>query len=243
MRTTRLAVVLVLTGLVFAPAPADASLISTFDVTQPTTVFPPETSTLPLEVTPLKPAEFIPIEIISLSLVSVDPLLDAYVQATGRNVGPLAGINFVSGTTPEDTFPVDSFFDIFIEIDAAPGGSVPRFGGQPPDDTIPGPVSSFSLEFDTVFNNSGTLHHQFLFEIADTQPDIQFQNVLITSFDTSIGIQFDYVGMLLPDLGQLFTLTMGGDFTPVPEPSTLVLWSLGAVTLAGIGWRRRKRAA
>ena len=29
----------------------------------------------------------------------------------------------------------------------------------------------------------------------------------------------------------------------VPEPSTLVLWSLGAVALVGLGWRRRKRAA
>ena len=29
----------------------------------------------------------------------------------------------------------------------------------------------------------------------------------------------------------------------IPEPSTLVLWSLGAVGLAGLGWRRRKRAA
>ena len=29
----------------------------------------------------------------------------------------------------------------------------------------------------------------------------------------------------------------------VPEPSTLVLWSLGAVTFVGLGWLRRKRAA
>lgn len=29
----------------------------------------------------------------------------------------------------------------------------------------------------------------------------------------------------------------------VPEPSTLTLWSLGAITLVGIGWRRRKRTA
>lgn len=30
---------------------------------------------------------------------------------------------------------------------------------------------------------------------------------------------------------------------PVPEPSTLTLWSLGAVALFGLGWRRRKRVA
>ena len=29
----------------------------------------------------------------------------------------------------------------------------------------------------------------------------------------------------------------------IPEPSTLVLWSLGAIALVGLGWRRRKRAA
>ena len=39
---------------------------------------------------------------------------------------------------------------------------------------------------------------------------------------------------------QLIGITGGG---AVPEPSTFVLWSLGAVALAGLGWRRRKRAA
>lgn len=29
----------------------------------------------------------------------------------------------------------------------------------------------------------------------------------------------------------------------VPEPTTLALWSLGAVAFVGLGWRRRKRAA
>mgnify|MGYP003723175131 FL=1 len=41
--------------------------------------------------------------------------------------------------------------------------------------------------------------------------------------------------------GETITISVGDN--DIPEPSTLVLWSLGAVTLVGLGWRRRKRAA
>lgn len=43
--------------------------------------------------------------------------------------------------------------------------------------------------------------------------------------------------------GSVASMAVEQGVAAVPEPSTLVLWSLGAVTFVGLGWRRRKQAA
>ena len=81
-------------------------------------------------------------------------------------------------------------------------------------------------------------------------------DVLVLATDTAIpGItygsaRFDTLSgsasLSFPSMSFGTSLVGGMAFTEpaaVPEPSTLVLWSLGAVGLVGLGWRRRKQAA
>jgi formylglycine-generating enzyme required for sulfatase activity len=59
-------------------------------------------------------------------------------------------------------------------------------------------------------------------------------------FDPTAGLPFA-VGLQFASEGvtQLYTLT----YSPVPEPSTFVLLGIGAMSLLGYAWRRRKRMA
>jgi hypothetical protein len=67
-----------------------------------------------------------------------------------------------------------------------------------------------------------------------------FQNAS-TSVDTTDGLgRFDVT--YIPGFGSSPGIVRLSDFTPVPEPSALVLAALGAVGMFGYAWQRWKRA-
>ena len=100
------------------------------------------------------------------------------------------------------------------------------------------PVGDYITEFPTSFPKMG---------------QVNVYEVNITGF--SSGVHFDATDTVYNTVG--FTRTVfvpfshdghsfpfsNGSFEQIPEPSTLTLWSLGAVALAGFGWRRRRRVA
>jgi len=66
--------------------------------------------------------------------------------------------------------------------------------------------------------------------------DLSFE--LATPGPLSSNLAFDGVGSLSSN-GSGFLVS----FTPIPEPSTLVLFGIGVLGMLGIGWRRRRKQA
>jgi hypothetical protein len=96
------------------------------------------------------------------------------------------------------------------------------------------PVGDFITSFPTTFSSSGQIN---VYTIAVSG----FTAVHFDAFDTieskndAVFAPFSHDGAGFP-----FGDQVEGE---LPEPGTLVLWSLGAVALAGFGWRGRRRVA
>jgi len=79
-------------------------------------------------------------------------------------------------------------------------------------------------------------------------PLLSEADVFFTDFSGSFALYalgsdlgLDNTGVTNPLLDNIDALEVDEQFNPIPEPSTLLIWSLLAVLGIGVGWRRRKR--
>ena len=131
-------------------------------------------------------------------------------------------------------------FDLLFELDRHPSGrAVPRFALPPPDDNMPPPDDG--REFDVFFNvfveDAGWAAHTAHFSITDGQP-ASFSSVVVGPPQSpAFHVTFDVnnSGTVVSDKS-LFKVKISADFTPVPEATSIVIWSLIGLTFAGVGW-------
>jgi len=179
----------------------------------------------------------VPVEILSLSLTSTSPAVDVMLAGSDSAAagGPAAGqMGMVAfsqggtGTPPADGTPVA--FELLMDV-APYMGSSPVLGVTP-DPFLPG--SSFDVMFD-VFIDGGVVHHMASFTAAS---GFMFSNAMVAPGSVDVG--FDLTGPYTGGGPALFSVTITGSATPVPEPATLGLFLLG---LAGLGFAGRRRGA
>jgi hypothetical protein len=169
---------------------------------------------------------------------------DTIIQRLADSVTP--------STTSPGSYQVTSFFDVFTDITGPSGSTIPLHGEAkldyttPWDPTQPLPSGSSSFqatmgEFDLDNAGVGVAIH-----VTQVPPgtvavtDTGGGNFRINSF-------FDIFTELSLDGGTTWTpasgpLSLSG--SSVPEPTTLIVWSLlGGCGIAVVSWRRKRTAA
>lgn len=155
------------------------------------------------------------------------PLLIVAEDVVGDDPGPLGVINILGATTPDDTFPAESRYDVFFDVDGS--SSILDAGIRRVDDI------SFDVFFDVEVNSNAL--HVASFQFPE-QELLIFITPEIMSNDSGIHVQF---GVRRTDgipAQPLFSIALHGHF--IPEPSTLVLTTLALLNLLAHGRRRRK---
>lgn len=93
-----------------------------------------------------------------------------------------------------------------------------------------------SVDEASIITNTDTNWHTFsAININTNLP--QFNGLVGTSF---MRVRFEATNMLDPLTGQLWADNVVLSYTPVPEPSTLTLLGIGAISLLAYTWRRWK---
>ncbi len=147
-------------------------------------------------------------------------------SGVGDAPGPIGMIDVLSATSPDDNFPADSFFDVFIDVDVS---------SNILDQGILSVGDNFFDVFFDVEVNSNALH------IASFQfphPELLiFVTPVVVPNENGIHVQFGVRRTDGVPLQELFSIELHGHF--IPEPSTFTLASLALLSL--IAHRRRRR--
>jgi hypothetical protein len=249
--------------LLLAPAaqagPGDFNVDSFFDITVDLTAGPPyPTSSSPVEVvTGVQPqggTDIVPVEIVQLSLKSVQPIEvntgdgpePWEVEVRAGDLGGDFGVDSffdVFYTLPSDSWPVDSFFDITYQIGPPPGGT----GGSV--DPLNNPElfhtdSFFDVFFDVeIPDEQIIISHHLHGQLA---PGMEFTSVTLPPGDFSVDSFFDIAYQIHqtdpPASGSesspILSMTMNATVTP--EPGTVALLIFGGAGAVGALRRRRR---
>lgn len=152
---------------------------------------------------------------------------------------------FYDGLASE--FPTHSTFDVLIEFTQPDATRQPR--RHVATDVSGDPTIGFVTQMTTQLAGTPDYRHWFVGQTNPAQPGLSFRNLptmrgnpgdlnFDESLDMLIELQFDGSGTIDPSL-PLFRITLTG--ATVPEPSTLVLASVGVAAMLGVARKRRLR--
>jgi hypothetical protein len=81
--------------------------------------------------------------------------------------------------------------------------------------------------------------------LLDTKTSASYSTsyLVLTKFPTVLGGSTAYVGLTANTTGTIDQYFSNFQFSAIPEPSTFALLGVGAVSLLGYGWRRRRLAS
>lgn len=187
------------------------------------------------------PSPVIPVEILTLSLSAATDPLPVKLNAQVGGGGIDAIVHFGAANPSSDVIPFGSFFDVFVDELPFRGSSPVSFPPSPiipaPDPNLPG-VSFFDVFFEVEIDEGTAMHTMHFF----TEQAGGFTNIQVeqgNSFHVSFNLDSNTPGNT-DNLQPLFTVTTSATFVPIPEPTTLIIWSLLATLGLSVGWRRRR---
>jgi hypothetical protein len=153
---------------------------------------------------------------------------------------------------PIEPYRFDSFFDIFSVISPPDGPPVTLSGqGQVEFTEVLGALNTFDTEMLSLdLRESPTLPSMRLRE-SPTKASLGRTSISLESdgqyrissfFDIFTELSIDGGNTWVPSDTPNIALRLEGSGSPTPEPSTLVLLGIGAISLTAYGWRRKQRA-
>lgn len=226
-------------------APARAGIQPTpflvFDVLQATAsgpAYPTQPVQIDVGAPQFPPDPIIPVEILALSLRSVDTVLPINLGATPGPTNHEVTIDFMLGAIPVPNDGLPAVFDLLFDLHQHPDSGASAVMGVDPTPFIPAD-SFFDVFFEISLEDIGTVKHTAHFE---TLQPLAFSGVNVTSpqspaFGTSFSLD-PVVGANLDPAVPLFSVTLTGSFEPVPEPGTFALLGIGLAGLAARRWRQ-----
>ena len=174
------------------------------------------------------------------NVVPVTTVVEVHAHATGGKVGLgtwNSNARFDDFSYSSESYPVDSFFDVFFDIDLPAGGS-PILNAVPNTNFVVD--SFFDITYRIDFADGGYHNLQLHGEVQPGVPGLRFTNVEVQNtflVDSFFDVFFD-ITVTDPQAinfdEPIVQLTMSGSY--VPEPATL-----GLLLLAGLAVLTRKR--